>query len=144
MHAYKHIATRRYLCVGVDGRVFAERAGDRYEEVTPLAALEEAFMGWEDLYPPPGDPGAVRALLAGAPLRKLPGNALGTHRERVDACAMPNIGPMEIAIVAVVALLVLGPKRLPSAGRSLGQSIREFKDGIGGRSARELEEADGA
>ena len=36
----------------VDGRVFAERAGDRYEEVTPLAALEEAFMDWEDLYPP--------------------------------------------------------------------------------------------
>ena len=57
---------------------------------------------------------------------------------------MPNIGPMEIAIVAVIALLVLGPKRLPAAGRSLGQGIREFKDGIGGRSARELEEAEGA
>jgi sec-independent protein translocase protein TatA len=48
---------------------------------------------------------------------------------------MPNIGPMEIAIVAVIALLVLGPKRLPSAGRSLGQGIREFKDSISGRSA---------
>ena len=46
--------------------------------------------------------------------------------------------------VAVLALIVLGPKRLPSAGRSLGQSIREFKDGIGGRSARELEETEGA
>ena len=57
---------------------------------------------------------------------------------------MPNIGPTEIVIVAVVALLVLGPKRLPSAGRSLGQSVREFRDGIGARSARELEEADGA
>ena len=64
VHAYKHIATRRYLRVGVDGRVFAERPGDRYEEVTPLAALEEAFLGWEDLYPPPSDPGAVRSLLA--------------------------------------------------------------------------------
>ena len=48
---------------------------------------------------------------------------------------MPNIGPMEIAIVAVIALLVLGPKRLPSAGRSLGAGIREFKDSISGRSA---------
>jgi sec-independent protein translocase protein TatA len=57
---------------------------------------------------------------------------------------MPNIGPMELVIVAVVALLVLGPTRLPSAGRSLGQSIREFRDAIGGRSARELEEAEGA
>jgi hypothetical protein len=64
VHAYKHIATRRYLCVGIDGRVYAERPGDRYEEVTPLAALEDAFLDWEDLYPPPSDPEAVRALLA--------------------------------------------------------------------------------
>jgi sec-independent protein translocase protein TatA len=40
---------------------------------------------------------------------------------------------MELIIVLVVALLILGPKRLPSAGRSLGASIREFKDSIGGR-----------
>ena len=46
---------------------------------------------------------------------------------------MPNIGPMEIAIVAVIALLVLGPKRLPAAGRSLGQGIREFKNSISGK-----------
>jgi sec-independent protein translocase protein TatA len=42
---------------------------------------------------------------------------------------------MEIAIVAVIALLVLGPKRLPSAGRSLGAGLREFKDSLSGRSA---------
>ena len=41
---------------------------------------------------------------------------------------MPNIGPMEIVIVLVVALLILGPKRLPSAGRSLGEGIRGFKE----------------
>jgi sec-independent protein translocase protein TatA len=54
---------------------------------------------------------------------------------------MPNIGPMELAIVAVIALLILGPKRLPSAGRSLGRGIREFRDGIGGRPSAELDEA---
>jgi sec-independent protein translocase protein TatA len=43
---------------------------------------------------------------------------------------MPNIGPMELIIVLVVALLVLGPKRLPDAGRSLGRGLREFKDAI--------------
>ena len=43
---------------------------------------------------------------------------------------MPNIGPMELAIVFVIALLILGPKRLPAAGRSIGQGIREFKDGL--------------
>jgi sec-independent protein translocase protein TatA len=45
---------------------------------------------------------------------------------------MPNIGPMELAIVLVIALLVLGPKRLPAAGRSLGQGLREFKESIAG------------
>jgi sec-independent protein translocase protein TatA len=56
---------------------------------------------------------------------------------------MPNIGPMEIAIVAIIALLILGPKRLPSAGRSLGHGIREFKDSISGRPAA-VAEVDGA
>ena len=45
---------------------------------------------------------------------------------------MPSIGPTEIVIVLVVALLVLGPKRLPAAGRSLGQGLREFKDTVSG------------
>jgi sec-independent protein translocase protein TatA len=45
---------------------------------------------------------------------------------------MPNIGPMELIIVLIVALLILGPKRLPSAGRSLGQGIREFKGSLTG------------
>lgn len=43
-----------------------------------------------------------------------------------------QVGPMEIVLVLVIALLVLGPKRLPEAGRSLGRGIREFKDSIGG------------
>ena len=45
-----------------------------------------------------------------------------------------NIGPMELAIVLVIALIVLGPKRLPEVGRSLGKGMREFKDSISGRS----------
>jgi sec-independent protein translocase protein TatA len=43
---------------------------------------------------------------------------------------MPNVGPMELVIVLIVALVVLGPKRLPEVGRSLGNGIREFKDSI--------------
>jgi len=43
-----------------------------------------------------------------------------------------NIGPMELIIVLVIALLVLGPKRLPQAGRSLGKGMREFKDSLSG------------
>ena len=45
---------------------------------------------------------------------------------------LSSIGPLEIAIVAIVAILVLGPKRLPEAGRGLGRSMREFKSGIAG------------
>jgi sec-independent protein translocase protein TatA len=45
---------------------------------------------------------------------------------------MPNVGPLEFVIVAVIALLVLGPRRLPQAGRSLGRGIREFKDALTG------------
>lgn len=43
-----------------------------------------------------------------------------------------QIGPMEIILVLAIALIVLGPKRLPEAGRSLGKGIREFKDSVTG------------
>jgi sec-independent protein translocase protein TatA len=43
-----------------------------------------------------------------------------------------NIGPMEIVIVLIVALVVFGPKRLPELGGSLGRSMREFKSSITG------------
>jgi TatA/E family protein of Tat protein translocase len=43
-----------------------------------------------------------------------------------------GIGPTELVIVAVLALLILGPKRLPAAARSLGQGTREFKGAISG------------
>lgn len=45
---------------------------------------------------------------------------------------MPSIGPLELVVVLAIALIVLGPKRLPDAGRSLGRGIREFKGAIGG------------
>ena len=38
-----------------------------------------------------------------------------------------NIGPLELIIVLVIALLVLGPGKLPEVGSALGKSIREFR-----------------
>jgi sec-independent protein translocase protein TatA len=52
---------------------------------------------------------------------------------------MPAIGPMELIIVLAIALIVLGPKKLPDAGRSLGRGLREFKDSVSGR-GRDAEE----
>lgn len=46
---------------------------------------------------------------------------------------MPSIGPMEIVVVLVIALLILGPKKLPSAAKSMGEGIRGFKDSLSGK-----------
>ncbi len=48
---------------------------------------------------------------------------------------MPNIGPMEIIVVLIIALIVFGPKRLPELGKSLGRGIQEFKGTISGEKA---------
>jgi sec-independent protein translocase protein TatA len=45
---------------------------------------------------------------------------------------VPNIGPLELIALLIIALVVLGPKKLPDAGRSVGRGIREFKDAIAG------------
>ncbi len=55
---------------------------------------------------------------------------------------MPNVGPMEVLIVLIVALLVLGPKRLPDVGRSLGKGIRGFKETISGADPTAVQDPD--
>lgn len=45
---------------------------------------------------------------------------------------LSGIGFPELLIVLVIALIVLGPKKLPEVGRSLGRGMREFKDSISG------------
>ena len=63
LHAYKHIATRRYLHLTEDGRTFAYVPEGNYAEIAPRAALREAFAKWEQLLPAPTDPAAVRAVI---------------------------------------------------------------------------------
>ncbi len=43
---------------------------------------------------------------------------------------MPNIGPGELIVILIVALIVLGPKKLPEMGRSVGRGMREFKRAV--------------
>jgi sec-independent protein translocase protein TatA len=53
-----------------------------------------------------------------------------------------NVGPMELLIVLALALIVLGPKRLPEAGKSIGRGMREFKGAISGESSTRVMEDD--
>ena len=54
---------------------------------------------------------------------------------------MPNIGPMEIINVLVIALVVFGPKRLPELGKSVGKGIREFRGSVAGEEKTESGDA---
>jgi sec-independent protein translocase protein TatA len=45
---------------------------------------------------------------------------------------MPGLGWQEILVVMVIALIVLGPAKLPDMARSVGKGIREFKGGMAG------------
>ena len=50
---------------------------------------------------------------------------------------MPGfIGPTELIVFGIVALLVLGPKKLPEMGRSLGKGMREFKNSVSGEDSK--------
>ncbi len=44
---------------------------------------------------------------------------------------MPNITPLHLVLILVIALLVLGPGKLPDVGAALGKSIREFRKAAG-------------
>jgi sec-independent protein translocase protein TatA len=52
-----------------------------------------------------------------------------------------NIGPMELIVVLVIALVVLGPKKLPEVGKSLGKGMREFKDSLSNMSGDDDDDA---
>jgi sec-independent protein translocase protein TatA len=54
------------------------------------------------------------------------------HTRPQEAIDMPNIGPMELVVVLIIALVIIGPKKLPDVGRSMGRGMREFKSAVTG------------
>jgi sec-independent protein translocase protein TatA len=50
----------------------------------------------------------------------------------LNLALLPNVGPLEIAIVLVILLIIFGPKRIPAAFRSIGDALRGFRDTVGG------------
>jgi len=63
VHAYKHVATRRYFHLAHDGRAFTYVPRGGYLEIHPRHAIDLAFEDWDELAPAPEDPEAVRAAL---------------------------------------------------------------------------------
>jgi sec-independent protein translocase protein TatA len=55
---------------------------------------------------------------------------------------MPNVGPWEIILLLLLALLLFGAKRLPEIGRSMGRGLREFKESVGGKDRDDDEPAE--
>jgi sec-independent protein translocase protein TatA len=51
-----------------------------------------------------------------------------------------SIGPLEVILVLGIALVVLGPKKLPEVGRSIGNGMREFRDSMSGARKRDDED----
>jgi sec-independent protein translocase protein TatA len=51
-----------------------------------------------------------------------------------------NLGPGELLLILAIALVVLGPKKLPEVGRSLGKGMREFKESLSSMSATDDED----
>jgi sec-independent protein translocase protein TatA len=68
----------------------------------------------------------------------------------MSVMAFFSVGPLEIAVLAVIALLVLGPQKLPEAARSVGKGMREMRAAMSGAASfdddeeedEELEEED--
>jgi sec-independent protein translocase protein TatA len=50
--------------------------------------------------------------------------------------------PLSVLVLLVIALLVLGPKRLPEAGRAIGQGIRGFRESLAGKDDEPTEPAE--
>jgi sec-independent protein translocase protein TatA len=55
---------------------------------------------------------------------------------------MPGfIGVPELIVLAIVLLLIFGPKRLPEIGKSMGKGMREFKESVSGMTGNDEEPA---
>ena len=50
---------------------------------------------------------------------------------------MGNLGLSELVVIAIVGLLVIGPRRLPEVARAMGEALRSFQESIKGPSNRE-------
>ena len=97
---------------------------------TPATAVR-ATRASASRRPPPTGPTTPCATLAAAltgraaPRDRARGRTTPTSQEHRRPCR--HLGPLELVIILVIALLILGPGKLPEVGAALGKSIREFR-----------------
>jgi sec-independent protein translocase protein TatA len=53
-----------------------------------------------------------------------------------------GLGPLELAIVLLIVLVIVGGKRLPQLGRQLGGGMREFKDSVAAKADKHFDDDD--
>src|SRR5687767_15827972 len=85
-------------------------------------------MSWPP--PPPGPPTRHPASRSARPLEGHPPAAGVPDRLAAGHVPRPmlNVGPLELLVVLAVALIVVGPERLPELARSVGRVLRQFRD----------------
>ena len=52
---------------------------------------------------------------------------------------MPFIGPWEVALIAIVVILLFGAKRIPQLARSIGESVRQYRKATEGDESPEID-----
>jgi sec-independent protein translocase protein TatA len=60
----------------------------------------------------------------------------------MNAAFIAGLGPLELAIVLLIVLVIVGGRRLPALGRQLGEGVRGFKDSVTSRADSQWEEGD--
>lgn len=53
-----------------------------------------------------------------------------------------GLGPLELAIILLIVLVIVGGKRLPQLGRQVGGGVKEFKDSVTSRTDKQWDDAD--
>ena len=53
-----------------------------------------------------------------------------------------GLGPLELAIILLIVLVIVGGKRLPQLGRQLGDGVKEFKDSVTSRTEKQWADGD--
>ena len=65
------------------------------------------------------------------------------NSDAMNTAFIAGLGPLELAIILLIVLVIVGGRRLPALGRQLGEGVRGFKDSVTRRSDSQWDDDDG-